>query len=41
MVTGGLKFWYTTEKARKHFGFCPRFSLQDIVRQYYENKAGD
>ena len=34
-----MKFWYTTEKAKKNLGFSPRFSLQDIMRQYYENKA--
>jgi nucleoside-diphosphate-sugar epimerase len=34
-----IKFWYNTEKARKHFGFSPKFSLQDVMKQYYENKV--
>ena len=33
-----IPFWYTTEKARKKLGFSPKFSLQDVMQQYYENK---
>jgi len=33
-----IRFWYNTEKAKKHLGFSPKFSLQDVMRQYYENK---
>lgn len=34
----GISFWYNTEKAKKYLGFSPKFSLQDVMRQYYENK---
>jgi len=34
-----IKFWYNTEKARRHLGFSPKFSLQDVMEQYYENKG--
>lgn len=34
----GIKFWYNTQKAKKIFGFSPKFSLQDVINQYYENK---
>ena len=33
-----IRFWYNTEKAKKHLGFSPKFALQDVMRQYYENK---
>jgi UDP-glucose 4-epimerase len=33
----GIGFWYNTEKAKKHLGFSPRFNLQDVMKQYYEN----
>ena len=33
-----IRFWYNTEKAKKYFGFSPKFSLQDVMRQYYERK---
>ena len=33
-----IRFWYNTEKAKKYLGFSPKFSLQDVMRQYYENK---
>jgi len=33
-----IKFWYNTEKARKHLGFSPKFALQDVMKQYYENR---
>jgi len=33
-----IKFWYNTEKAEKHLGFSPKFALQDVMKQYYENK---
>jgi nucleoside-diphosphate-sugar epimerase len=36
-----IRFWYNTEKAKKHLGFSPKFSLQDVMRQYYENKGLD
>ena len=35
-----IRFWYTTEKAKKHLGFSPKLSLQDVMGQYYENKGG-
>jgi nucleoside-diphosphate-sugar epimerase len=31
-------FWYNTQKAQKHLGFSPRFTLQDVMRQYYDYK---
>ncbi len=31
-----ITFWYNTQKAQKHLGFSPKFSLQDVMRQYYE-----
>jgi len=31
-----IKFWYDTEKARKYLGFSPKFSLQDVMEQYYK-----
>ena len=34
-----IKFWYNTEKAKKHLGFSPKISLQDVMLQYYENKG--
>ena len=34
-----IKFWYNTEKAKKHLGFSPKLSLQDVMLQYYENKG--
>ena len=33
-----IKFWYNTEKAKKHLGFSPKLSLQDVMSQYFENK---
>ncbi|MBC8232580.1 NAD(P)-dependent oxidoreductase [bacterium] len=33
-----IRFWYNTEKAKKHLGFSPKFALQDVMKQYYENK---
>jgi len=33
-----VSFWYNGEKAKKQLGFAPRFTLQDIMNQYYENK---
>jgi hypothetical protein len=36
-----IRFWYNTEKAKKHLGFSPKFSLQNVMRQYYENKGLD
>lgn len=33
-----ITFWYNTQKANKYLGFSPRFSLQDIMNQYYERK---
>jgi nucleoside-diphosphate-sugar epimerase len=33
-----IEFWYNTEKAKKHLGFSPKFSLQDVIQQYYEYK---
>ena len=34
-----IKFWYNTEKAKKHLGFSPKLSLQDVMSQYFENKS--
>ena len=34
-----ITFWYNTQKAKKHLGFSPKFSLQDVIRQYYEHKG--
>jgi len=34
-----ITFWYNTQKAKEHLGFSPKFSLQDVMRQYYENKG--
>ena len=34
-----ITFWYNTQKAQKELGFSPKFSLQDVMRQYYENKS--
>jgi len=34
-----IKFWYTTEKAKKHLDFSPKLSLQNVMRQYYENRG--
>lgn len=34
-----ITFWYNTQKAKKHLGFSPKFSLQDVMRQYYEKKG--
>jgi nucleoside-diphosphate-sugar epimerase len=31
-----ITFWYNTQKAKQHLGFLPKFSLQDVMRQYYE-----
>jgi len=31
-----ITFWYNTQKAKKHLGFSPKFSLQDVMLQYYE-----
>jgi nucleoside-diphosphate-sugar epimerase len=36
----GIKFWYNTQKAKKNLGFSPKFSLQDVMNQYYENIKG-
>jgi len=33
-----ITFWYNTQKAKKHLGFSPKFSLKDVMLQYYENK---
>jgi nucleoside-diphosphate-sugar epimerase len=33
-----ITFWYNTQKAKKHLGFSPRFTLKDVMRQYYEYK---
>ena len=33
-----INFWYNTQKAKKHLGFSPKFSFQDVMSQYYENK---
>lgn len=33
----GIGFWYNTTKAKKYLGFSPRFSLQDVMQQYYES----
>lgn len=35
-----ITFWYNTEKAEKYLGFSPKFSLADVMRQYYENMRG-
>ena len=34
-----ITFWHNTQKAEKHLGFSPKLSLNDIMRQYYENKG--
>ena len=34
-----IAFWYNTQKAKEYLGFAPKFSLQDVKRQYYENKG--
>jgi nucleoside-diphosphate-sugar epimerase len=33
-----ISFWYNTQKAKEQLGFSPRFTLQDIMNQYYESK---
>ena len=33
-----ISFWYRTQKADKQLGFSPKFTLQDIMNQYYERK---
>jgi nucleoside-diphosphate-sugar epimerase len=33
----GMGFWYNTEKAKSHLGFSPRFDIQNVMQQYYEN----
>jgi nucleoside-diphosphate-sugar epimerase len=33
-----IPFWYNAKKAEKYLGFTPRFTLQDVMNQYYENK---
>jgi len=33
-----VSFWYNTEKAKEQLGFSPRFTLQDVMCQYYEHK---
>ena len=34
-----ILFWYDTSKATEHLGFSPRCSFQDIMQQYYAQKA--
>jgi nucleoside-diphosphate-sugar epimerase len=34
-----ISFWYNTNKAEKQLGFLPRFTLNDIMGQYYEIKG--
>jgi nucleoside-diphosphate-sugar epimerase len=33
-----ISFWYNTKKAKEQLGFSPKFTLQDIMCQYYENQ---
>jgi nucleoside-diphosphate-sugar epimerase len=33
-----ISFWYNTKKAKEQLGFSTRFTLKDIMNQYYENK---
>jgi len=33
-----ITFWYNTQKAKKYLGFSKKFSLQDVMQKYYENK---
>ena len=33
-----IPFWYNTQKAEDILGFSAKLSLNDVMRQYYENK---
>ena len=36
LIAPPITFWYNTQKAKKHLGFSPKFSLQDVMLKYYE-----
>ena len=37
-AVSSIPFWYNTQKAENTLGFSAKLSLNDVMRQYYENK---